>query len=227
MSPSLPDYIRAAVANPLRPERDTARDAGRKPGETMAFFGIQPAQRVAEVNAGWGYFVRVLAGVVGEAGKVYAHSTEASNRRWGGNPIEKFVAKTGVGNIETVLGTMDEPNLPADLDAVFQVMSYHDAVWSGANRPKMLAAIRAALKPGGIYGVIDHHARPGRGLEDCHEIHRIEKQAVVEEVTAAGFVLEAESDLLANPDDPCTAQVHGKDIRDRTHRFMLKFRKPA
>ena len=88
-------------------------------------------------------------------------------------------------------------------------------------------AIFAALKPGGVFGIVDHHAQPGRGVEDCHGVHRIEKGNVIAEVSAAGFRLEAESDMLENPADPCTGQVHEKDIRDRTHRFVLKFRKPG
>jgi predicted methyltransferase len=222
---AIPDYIRAAVASPRRPQRDTDRDAGRKPADVLVFFGVKPGDRVAELNAGWGYMIGVLAEVVGPGGKVYSHATEASNKRWNGNPVEKRIGKTGLTNVELVLGTMDAPNLPSGLDAVFMVMSYHDSVWTKADRAAMNEAIFAALKPGGIFGVIDHHARPGRGLEDCHAVHRIEKRCVVEEVTAAGFRLEAESDLLENPEDPCTGQVHEKDIRDRTHRFVLKFRK--
>lgn len=220
---AIPDYIRAAVASPRRPERDTARDGGRKPAEILAFFGVKPGDRVAELNAGWGYMVGLLAEIVGPSGKVYSHSTEASNKRWNGNPVEKRIAKTGLTNVDLVLGTMDAPNLPSGLDAVFMVMNYHDAVWSGADRPAMVKAVFDALKPGGIFAVIDHHARPGRGTEDCHAIHRIEKKVVVDEVTAAGFKLEAESDVLENPEDPCTGQVHAKDIRDKTHRFVLKF----
>jgi predicted methyltransferase len=224
---AIPDYIRAAVASPRRPQRDTDRDGGRRPAETLAFFGVKPGDRIAELNSGWGYMIGVLAEAVGPTGRVYSHSTEASNKRWNGNPVEKRIAKAGLGNVELVLGTMDAPNLPGGLDAVFMIMNYHDSVWTQANRPAMNKAIYDALRPGGTFGVIDHHARPGRGTEDCHGIHRIEKSVVVEEVGAAGFRLEAESDILENPDDPCTGQVHEKDIRDRTHRFVLRFRKPG
>jgi predicted methyltransferase len=221
----VPDYIKAAVASARRPERDTARDGGRKPAEFLAFYGVKPGDRIAELNSGWGYMIGVLAEAVGPAGRVYSHSTEASNKRWNGNPVEKRIQKTGLTNVELVLGTMDTPNLPAGLDSVFMVMNYHDSVWTHANRPAMNKALYDALKPGGVLAIIDHHALPGRGTEDCHAIHRIEKKVVVDEVTAAGFKLEAESAILENPEDPCTGQVHEKDIRDRTHRFVLKFRK--
>lgn len=224
---AIPAFLKEAVASPQRPARDTERDAGRRPAETLHFFGVQPGNRVAELNAGWGYFTGMLAAVVGEQGRVYAHTTATSIERWNGNPIEKRIQKAGITNIEPIVGTMDAPGLPAGLDFVFSVMTYHDAVWSGADRGAMNRAVFDALKPGGVFGVIDHHARPGRGTEDCHAIHRIEKQVVVDEVTAAGFTLEAESDVLAHPEDPCTSDVHPRDLRDRTHRFVLKFRKPS
>src|SRR5690606_1316545 len=148
-----------------------------------------------------------------------------SMERWKGNPVEKRIQKNDIRNVEPVIGTMDAPNLPDGLDAVFSVMNYHDAVWSGADRAAMNTAVYEALKPGGVFGIIDHWSRPGRGTADCKELHRIEKSVVVDEVQAAGFSLEGESDLLGNPDDPCTGGVHTPDIRDRTNRFMLKFRK--
>ena len=186
---------------------------------------MAPGQTVAELNSGWGYITGLLSEIVGEDGTVYSHTTEASIKRWNGNPVEKRIEKYGITNIETVVGTMDAPNLPGGLDAVLVIMNYHDAVWTGADRPALNRAVFEALKPGGIFGVIDHHAQAGHGTDDCQTIHRIEKQVVIDEVTAAGFDLESESDCLENPDDPCTEQVHGKEIRDHTHRFVLKFRK--
>ena len=172
------------------------------------------------------FLAGILSEIVGDDGKVHSHTTEASIKRWNGNPIEKRIEKNGIRNIEIVVGTMDAPGLPANLDAVLMIMNYHDAVWSGADRPAMNTAVFDALKSGGMFGVLDHQSGPGRGTEDCQTIHRIDKQVVIDEVTAAGFELEGESDILANPDDPRTGQVHAKDIRDLTDRFVLKFRKP-
>lgn len=204
------------------------RDALRRPAETLVFFGVAPGQQVGELNAGWGYFSGLLAEAVGESGLVHAHTTEASIRRWGGtNPLDKRIGRQGLTNLRTLVGPMEDPGFPPGLDAIFSVMCYHDAVWSGVDRAAMNRALFTALKPGGILGIIDHHARPGRGAEDCHAIHRVDRQLVIDEVTAAGFVLDAESDLLANPDDPCTGDVHPRAIRDRTHRFMLRFRRPG
>ena len=223
----VPGYIEAAVASDRRPSVDKVRDRFRKPGEVMTFFGITPGQRVAEINAGRCYHTGVLAEIVGPEGRVFAHSSEASLKRWDKNPIEERCQEAGLENLECVIGEMDAPNLPSDLDAVINIMTYHDSVWSGADRPAMNQAVFEALKPGGVYGIQDHHAQAGHGTEDCHELHRIEKQSVIDEVTAAGFELMDESGVLENPDDPCTQMIHEKGIKGRSSRFLLKFVKPS
>ena len=224
----LAQHLQAAVASGHRPDTDKKRDEGRKPAEVLAFFEIEPGQKVAELNAGRGYFSALLAEAVGPDGQVYAHSTEASVKRWKGNPLQERIDECGYTQMECrITEKMEEPNLAPGLDAVFMIMNYHDAVWTGADRPKLLKAIWESLRPGGIFGIIDHHAAEGMGLSDCDKNHRIEKCVCVDEVAAAGFELEAESDILENSDDPMDCGVHGPKIRDHTHRFVLKFRRPA
>jgi len=115
--------------------------------------------------------------------------------------------------------------LPGSLDAVFIVMFYHDTVWMNVDRAAMNRAVHAALKPGGVYGVIDHVAARGTGLTEANKTHRIERHIVVDEVTAAGFQLTAETDLLANPADPLNVPVSRQELRGHTNQFMLKFNK--
>lgn len=221
---TFPDHITQAVESPRRPESDRLRDAGRKPAELLAFYHVGPGQKVAELNTGRGYFVGLLSEAVGEEGKVYAHTTEASAKRWKGNPVDDRIKECGLTNVETRLSAaIDSPDLESGLDSVFMIMCYHDTVWIGADRPKLLKTIHEALKPGGHFCVVDHHAAPGKGLDDCHETHRIEKSVVIDEVTSAGFELVSESDCLENLDDPLDCGPHGKGIRDHTHRFVLKF----
>jgi predicted methyltransferase len=84
-----------------------------------------------------------------------------------------------------------------------------------------------ALKPGGIYLVVDHAALPGAPIETADSLHRIDEATVKKEVEAAGFKLVTEDDkLLGNPDDPHTANVFTPAIRGKTDQFVLKFRKP-
>ena len=142
-------------------------------------------------------------------------------------PLGGLIGKQGYKNIVEINSEMDDPKLPDGLDAVFSVMIYHDAVDENWNPPAMNAAVFKALKPGGIYGIIDHRAAPGAGISDVGKNHRIEEQSVVDEVKKAGFRLAERTDVLANPKDPLTVPVFGADIRDHTDRFTLKFVKPA
>ena len=90
----------------------------------------------------------------------------------------------------------------------------------------MNAALFSALKPGGVLLVIDHRAPAGTTDAQIDKLHRIDPEVVKREVEAAGFTLEASSDLLANAADPLTANVFDASIKGRTAQFVLKFRKP-
>jgi predicted methyltransferase len=225
---SLPDYIRDAVDSPRRPDVDKERDEIRKIAQLMVFFDIQPGQRVADLMASRGYIAGLLAEIVGEDGIVYSQNSAALlNRFKGKNPITKRIETHGLTNMVAVTAELEEIGFPEPLDVMFSFMYYHDTVWVGTDRARMNAAIFQALKPGGIFAVVDHHTKPGAGVGQAQELHRIERSVVVDEVTAAGFELEDESDLLENPDDPLDVMVFDKSIKDHTHKFVLKFRKPA
>jgi predicted methyltransferase len=224
-----PDALRQAMASPRRPAADKKRDAGRKPAETMAFYGITPGMTVAELMTSSGYFTAVLAEAVGETGRVYGQNSKWLRDRFKdtNRPLGELITKGGYANIievNTELETLDLP--PAGLDAVFIVMFYHDLYWLGVDRPAMNKGVMAALKPGGIYGIIDHHAAPGMEIRDVARNHRIEKYVVVEDVLKAGFELIEETDLLENPKDPLNVSVFQQELRGFTHQFVLKFRKP-
>jgi predicted methyltransferase len=224
----IPDYIRVALESDRRSTSDKKRDANRKPGELLAFYAIEPGQKVAELMAGGCYVASILAGIVGDSGTVYATNSQQLIDRFKGSPVRKIIDRHDLANVVEVISEPDDPGLPeGELDAVCCFMIYHDMVWLGADREAMNAAIFRSLKPGGVYAVMDHHAPAGAGISVVQTTHRIEKDVVVDEVCAAGFELEDESDLLEHPDDSMELMVHEKAIRDRTHRFVLKFRKPA
>ena len=123
--------------------------------------------------------------------------------------------------IETFGEHVDGP-----LDAVFMVLFYHDTGWDGTDRAAMNAEAFEALRPGGVYIVIDHHAVEGSGLSVVESLHRIEEASVIGEVTAAGFVLDGSSDMLANDGDSREISPFDPSIRRQTDRFVLRFRKP-
>jgi predicted methyltransferase len=103
----------------------------------------------------------------------------------------------------------------------------HDTFMGPADVPAFNRNVYAALKPGGVFVVLDHAAAAGSGLRDTDTLHRIDIAAVKSEVEAAGFVLDGESAVLANPADSHDKNVFDPSIRGRTDQFLLRFKKPG
>lgn len=224
---NIPAPIVSACACDQRSEQERNRDAGRKPDQVLAFFGVAPGMKVGEIQAGGGYFSGLLAAVVGDAGHVYAHNAPSSiARRKGVNPIEERIKDYGLTNMTPLVGEVAEPGFPEDLDAVFMIMTYHDACYSDVDRAALNKSVMDSLKPGGTFGILDHASRPGKGFDDAHACHRIEKCALIDEVTGYGFELVDESDCLENDTDTRDKIPFEKGLRDHTCRFVVKFRKP-
>ena len=224
-SESLAITIADAVVHPSRSKLERRKDAGRKPAEILAFTGVGPGFRIGEVCAGAGYFTLLFSLVVGATGRVFAHNTPGSVVRRKGNPTEKVVAKHGLENVTPIVAEMDAIDFPSGLDLVFSANTYHDAVWTGADRAQMNRRLYDSLKPGGHFVLIDHDSLPGVGTSHAKLYHRIERSAAIEEVTAAGFRLADESDVLQFTDDPLDVDVHQPAVHFKTRRFVLKFEK--
>ena len=230
-SAEAPSGAAAAVAAPDRSDADRALDAGRFPAETLAFFGIRPGMRVAELGAGGGYTTELLARVVGPTGRVYGQNPKFVLERFAEKPWSERLAKPVNARVVRVDREFDDPLPPEarDLDAVLMVLFYHDTVWLEVDRARMNASVLAALKSGGIYGVIDHSARPGTGTSDAKSLHRIEQSVVMSEIQKAGFVLDAEAAFMRNPADGLdwnASPTAAGERRGTADRFVLKFRKP-
>ncbi|HMG53610.1 MAG TPA: hypothetical protein VK601_09010, partial [Kofleriaceae bacterium] len=117
-----------------------------------------------------------------------------------------------------------------NLDAVVCILNYHDFVWLKVDRAKMNKAVFAALKPGGVYAIVDHSAKQGTGLNDVQTLHRIDEDAAKKEILAAGFKLDGESDLLRNAEDArdwSPSPGAAKERRGTSDRFTLRFVKPG
>jgi predicted methyltransferase len=223
--------VQVALSAPDRSEGDRALDAGRRSGELLSFFGIAPGMRVAELGAGGGYTAELLARVVGARGRVYAQNSRLLLERFAEKPLSERLKKPSLAQVTRVEREFDDP-LPPDakeLDAVLLVLFYHDTVWLGTDRAAMNRAIFAALKPGGVYGVVDHSARSGDGVSVAQSLHRIEEGVVRGEIERAGFVLDAESSLLREPGDArdwnASPSAAG-ERRGTSDRFVLRYRKP-
>ncbi len=228
----LPAYLVDAVAAPQRSLRDRRRDADRRPAHVLAFFGLRPGMEVAELMAGGGYYVDILARAVGPEGVVHVQNSPYVLQRFAEKPLSKRLARLeadGIHNLVRHDRPLEDPGLPlGGLDLVLLNRFYHDTYWQEVDRPAMLRAIYDALEPGGVFGVVDHRARDGVGSRDAERLHRIDEALVEKEILAAGFVLDAESDLLHHPEDTRDWSIFADDSarRDRTDRFVLRFRKP-
>jgi len=226
---SVADRYSAALNDPARPAEDKARDAARKPAEVLALAEIKPGDKVADFIMGGGYFTRVFSTAVGPTGKVYAIQPAEFvqfNKDYGTSQDKVAAAFKNVVPLRPSLGAVA---IPEQVDVIFTAQNYHDMHLKVA--PPTLAglvnkALFNALKPGGVLIVIDHYAADGSGFADSDRLHRIDIAAVKSEITAAGFVLEAEKDFLRNPSDPRTASVFDASIKGKTDQFVLKFRKP-
>jgi len=231
---------RSAVDDPLRPDEDRRRDELRKPAELLAFFGIDEGMRVADLQATHGFYTEILSTVVGPAGRVYAQNNAFVVERFGEGLRRRMdkLREAGRNNIERVDAELDELELPRDLDAVLFIRFYHDLFWQprpdGAltDRAEFLRRVYESLKPGGVFGVVDHHAQAGSGSRDALDpengLHRIDVELVKREVLAAGFVLQAESELLRHPEDTRDWHIFVDDgtRRDTTDRFVLRYVRP-
>jgi predicted methyltransferase len=232
--PPAPDVQRAvldAVNAADRAEADRELDAGRQPQRLLTFFGVGPGMRVAEIAAGGGYTAELLARVVGPSGVVYGQNSKFILERFAEGPWSERLRKPVMNNVKRVDSEFDNP-LPAEatnLDVVTIILFYHDTVWQKTDRPTMNRIIFQSLKSGGVYGVVDHSARVGAGLNDVETLHRIEESVLIAEIEKAGFVLEESADFLRNPDDPRDWNASPREAGERrgsSDRFVLKFRKP-
>jgi len=224
--------IDAAIANPARTDADRERDARDQPAIILALLDLQPGDAVVDVFAGGGYYSELMAGVVGEQGKVVLQNNYGY-AKW----VDKYLQERYIDNqvppIEVLRSEVPDMQLaPDSFDAAIMIMSYHDLYYYDPERgferadvPAFFAQLRTALKSGGKLLLVDHVAPDGTGNSLTQEIHRIDPAFARADIESNGFSLVATSDVLRNPDDPRTANVFAKDIRGKTDRFVMLFEK--
>lgn len=232
--PAAAAAVAAALASPDRPEADRAQDERRKAREFLEFVGVGPGMRVLDAFAASGYYTELMSRIVGPGGEVVAYNNPAY-ARFAAKGIEARYAGNRLPNVRQITVDVNRLELPpGSLDAVIFVMSYHDLYWRPADGSwtptdplQMLRILRDALKVGGVVVVQDHVAAPGgEAAAVVDTLHRIDPGTVRRDFQAAGFVLEAESPMLAHPDDDHSKGVFDPAIRGRTDQFVMKFRRP-
>jgi predicted methyltransferase len=217
--------MRAALASPERPQADKDRDAVRKPIETVQFLGIKTGQTVIDMVAVGGWFTEVLSAAVGPSGKVYGQNPVFFTSRPGFDDAEK-ARNARLKNVTPVHGELADAKV-SGADAAITALNLHD-LYNGQNGEATALAFAKgvfdALKPGGVFGVIDHVGIAG---QDNAKFHRMQLQQAKDVLTKAGFKIEAESDLLKNPADDHTKGVRDQTVSGHTDQFLIRARKPG
>lgn len=222
------DYSKV-LADPARVDKNRALDEGRLPAEMLDFAGVKRGDVVADYQAGGGYYTELLSRVVGPRGRVYAMTQP--------NFYEKPYWDTLVAshpNVMPVVAPGQALTLaPRSVDVLFTHLVYHDLYWQSdkyqhprMDVPQVLKGWFAAVRPGGHVIVIDHAANPGEVRATVDKLHRIDPDQVKADMAAAGFVLAAESGLLRRSTDTHESNVFAPEVRGKTDRFALKFRRP-
>lgn len=218
------------LSSPVRPETDRARDALRKPLDLLSLVPLPRNAVVADLMPGSGYFTRLLSLEVGAGGHVYAviPAEMAARHPQLAQTAQAIAATPAYGNVSVVMTPIVDFRVSQPLDLVWTSQNYHDVYGSMGpeTAQRMDRAIYQALKPGGIFMVIDHVAEPGSGTIAPTTLHRIDPALVIRQVESVGFQLVTSSPVLHNGDDTHRLPVFDKSIRGRTDQAVLKFQKP-
>ena len=228
-APAVKPYVAAAVADPGR-AADKDADARRHIAEVISFSGVKPGDKVVDLIPGSGYFTKVFSKVVGPKGHVYMIWPDEYAKEAQPDPVKNAeLAKMGYPNTSVIQQPGAKFATPEPVDLVFTVQNYHDYPdkFMGRIDPMVLnRAVYKALKPGGVFLIVDHTAEAGSGMRDTDTLHRIDPAIVKKQVTEAGFVFAGESDALRNKADDLKKVVFDKSIRGHTDQFIYKFVKP-
>jgi predicted methyltransferase len=222
------EIITRAVADPARPAGYKAADEFRKPAETLAFAGVRPGMVVGEFYPAGGYFTRMLSDVAGPDGRIYA----IENKGWNDSVRDDraMLAEGKWKNVSLDVQPFGTVNFPKPLDLAWVTQNYHDlkiAQYGNVDTVAFDRAVYAALKPGGIFFILDHQGWPGMTPADIAKVHRVDKAQVIREVTSAGFQLAAEGAFLHQASDDHHLPIFDKKVRGHTDQYALKFVKPA
>jgi predicted methyltransferase len=227
----LPPYIAVAVASTDRPASDKVQDADRKPAQVLAFTGVGPGDKVVDLMPGSGYYTRILSKIVGPRGKVYALQPAEMDKAApkGLQSLRTFAGTPAYANVVVLVQPVAAIRLPEPVDMVWTSQNYHDLHDPFMGSPDMARFDRSvfdALRPGGIFVVLDHAAANGSGATRTNDLHRIDAATVKAEVVAAGFTFIGASDVLRNRSDNHSLPIFDKSLRGRTDKFIYRFRKP-
>jgi len=225
--------IQKAVENANRSVQDKELDTQRKPVAVLEFFGIKEGMSVLDIFAGGGYYTEILSYLVGEEGRVTLYNNNPWNE-FVGKAVAKRLAENRLPNVKTHIASTDHiEELPGQYDAAIFVLGMHDIYytdeangWPATDRKQFLEGIYGLIAKGGVLGIIDHNAKAGSDPAVVgKDLHRVDPAIIIKDLEAVGFKLEAQSDVLENSGDDLTKVVFDPDLRWKTDRSVLRFRK--
>jgi predicted methyltransferase len=226
----IPSYVNSALSDPAR-GKDAEADARRHPAELVSFAQVKPGETVVDLLPGTGYFTRIFSQIVGPRGHVYAIVANEYAKEDADEVavMQALVKDPHYSNVTLLMQPAAQLTTPAKADVVWTSQNYHDYPdkFMGPTAPKLLNdAVFKVLKSGGVFVVVDHVAAAGSGMRDTDTLHRIDPQTVKEQVLAAGFKFDGESETLRNAADNHTLKVFDPAVRGHTDQFIFRFRKP-
>lgn len=222
------DFIDDAIAHPDRQPADRARDLTSHPAAVLRFLDVAPGMMVLDLLGGDGYYSEILARAVGPSGRVYLHNNQGYRGLM--RTVPRRLAGAGLEALEVQVQEIGDIMLPSgSVDLVLLVKVYHDLYYlnNGWEVPPgpFFDTIHRVLKPGGTLGVIDHRAPEGSGATFAQNLHRIDPAFARSDISARGFRLVAESNLLANPEDDLGSSPFSSALRGHTDRFLHRYEK--
>ena len=224
--------VAAAFADPAREASDRAQDAHRQGPALMQFAGVKSGDKVMDLIPGAGYFTRAFSRVVGPRGHVYAMWPQqyAEQSVQAVNDLKAQSKAAPYRNVTVYTQPANALSAPEPLDLVFTSQNFHDYndpfMGPGVSTAQFARQAYAALKPGGVFLVVDHVAAAGSGLRDTDTLHRVDPAAIKAQAAAAGFTFAGELGVLRNPADDHSLPVFNPAIRGRTDQVVFKFVKP-
>jgi predicted methyltransferase len=222
--------IEKALASDIRTPEERARDfPERKPVQTLGFFGLKPNMTVVELFPGGGWYTKILGQVLADKGKLYITMgqtrTAAKLAEWKLDKVVPIDAKATLAPTDQYgIFQASSIEIPVrDADMVLTFRNYHNM--TPATRALLNKQIFMALKPGGVYGIVDHTKRHMEPYNP-ETWRRADPVLVIKEVQAAGFVFEDFATLHFRPDDMLLYDSQRESIKGYSDRFTLRFRKP-
>lgn len=216
--------LHAAMMSSERPAADKEKDAARKPEQVVELLGIKDGMTALDIFAFGGWYTRILSAAVGPTGKVYSQNPPFLTGRDGFMDAENELVES-LGNVEPLHG--DIAGIDGQVDVALTNQNLHDIYNNGgeAGALPLLQSVYKALKPGGVFGVIDHQGMPGNA-DLNKQNHRMDAATAKDLLVKAGFTIQSESNVLRNPADDHMHGTMDESLHGMSDRFFIVARKP-